>query len=206
MRTLLPAQQDAIFKGASEIKPTDQTSSEPPLVSPGGSKGKDGKSETRSPGEKKRVKSIFTSNKLQDGKNVKSTQRKGEPGEKTETPTPPPDESSGKIDGFPFQPEEGTNENLEEGALDFSHLQTSRKDSAAYPYEHTSSHFAAFFLTSIVMVFAAYVVYHNRQKIIAIVIEGRSDVNGRRRGYRKLETNVEESMPSLRSSNSTYVY
>ena len=93
----------------SEIKPTDQTSSEPPLVSPGGSKGKDGKSETRSPGEKKRVKSIFTSNKLQDGKNVKSTQRKGEPGEKTETPTPPPDESSGKIDGFPFQPEEGTN-------------------------------------------------------------------------------------------------
>jgi len=37
--------------------------------------------------------------------------------------------------------------------------------SAAYPYEHTSSHFAAFFLTSIVMVFAAYVVYHNRQKV-----------------------------------------
>ena len=38
--------------------------------------------------------------------------------------------------------------------------------SAAYPYEHTSSHFAAFFLTSIVMVFAAYVVYHNRQKVM----------------------------------------
>lgn len=33
------------------------------------------------------------------------------------------------------------------------------------PLEHTSSHFAAFFLTAIVMVFAAYVVYHNRQKV-----------------------------------------
>ena len=34
------------------------------------------------------------------------------------------------------------------------------------PLEHTSSHFAAFFLTSIVMVFAAYVIYHNRQKVV----------------------------------------
>ena len=33
------------------------------------------------------------------------------------------------------------------------------------PYEHTSSHFAAYFLTSIVMVFAAYALYHNRQKV-----------------------------------------
>ncbi|KAL9984316.1 hypothetical protein ACROYT_G006592 [Oculina patagonica] len=74
------------------------------------------------------------------------------------------------------------------------------------PYEHTTSHFAAFFLTSIVLIFAAYVLYHNRQKIIAIIIEGRNDGNSRRRGYRKVETNVEEAMPSLRSSNSTYVY
>ena len=33
-------------------------------------------------------------------------------------------------------------------------------------YEHTSSHFAGFFLTSIVMVFAVYAVYHNRQKVL----------------------------------------
>ncbi|XP_027049839.1 trans-Golgi network integral membrane protein 2-like isoform X2 [Pocillopora damicornis] len=73
-------------------------------------------------------------------------------------------------------------------------------------YEHRSSHFAAYFLTSIVMVFAAYALYHNRQKIIAIIIEGKSDDSSRRRGYRKLETNVEEAMPSLKSANSTYVY
>lgn len=84
-----------------------------------------------------------------------------------------------------------------------------RKNSGIYrgsdPLEHTSSHFAAFFLTAIVMVFAAYVVYHNRQKIVAIIIEGQNN-SGRRRGYRKLETNVEEAMPSMKSANSTYVY
>ncbi|CAH3148448.1 unnamed protein product [Pocillopora meandrina] len=56
------------------------------------------------------------------------------------------------------------------------------------------------------MVFVAYALYHNRQKIIAIIIEGKSDGSSRRRGYRKLETNVEEAMPSLKSANSTYVY
>lgn len=43
-------------------------------------------------------------------------------------------------------------------------------------------------------------------QIIAIIIEGKSDGSSRRRGYRKLETNVEEAMPSLKSANSTYVY
>ena len=33
-------------------------------------------------------------------------------------------------------------------------------------YEHTLIHFAGFFLTSIVMVFAVYAVYHNRQKVL----------------------------------------
>ena len=42
-------------------------------------------------------------------------------------------------------------------------------------------------------------------QIIAIVIEGQNN-SGRRRGYRKLETNVEEAMPSMKSANSTYVY
>lgn len=43
-------------------------------------------------------------------------------------------------------------------------------------------------------------------QIIAIIIEGKTDGSSRRRGYRKLETNVEEAMPSLKSANSTYVY
>ncbi|KAL9984321.1 hypothetical protein ACROYT_G006599 [Oculina patagonica] len=94
----------------------------------------------------------------------------------------------------------------EEGNGNPAWRQKSKVYRGSDPYEHTSSHFAAFFLTAIVMVFAAYVVYHNRQKIVAIIIEGRNDGNSRRRGYRKLETNVEEAMPSLKSSNSTYVY
>ena len=44
------------------------------------------------------------------------------------------------------------------------------------------------------------------QQIIAIIIEGRDDSGSRKRGYRKLETNVEEAMPSMKSANSTYVY
>ena len=43
-------------------------------------------------------------------------------------------------------------------------------------------------------------------QIVAIVIEGRNDSGSRRRGYRKLETNVEEAMPSMNKANSTYVY
>ena len=42
-------------------------------------------------------------------------------------------------------------------------------------------------------------------QIVAIIIEGQNN-SGRRRGYRKLETNVEEAMPSMKSANSTYVY
>lgn len=48
--------------------------------------------------------------------------------------------------------------------------------------------------------------YFVSTQIIAIIIEGKSDGSSRRRGYRKLETNVEEAMPSLKSANSTYVY
>ena len=43
-------------------------------------------------------------------------------------------------------------------------------------------------------------------QIIAIIIEGKDDSGSRRRGYRKLETNVEEAIPSMKSANSSYVY
>ena len=86
----------------------DKINSERQLASRGGSKGNDGKSETLSQGKKEKVKSDVKSNKLQ-GNNARPSHRKGEPIEKTESPTRHPDESSGKIDGLPFQPEELTN-------------------------------------------------------------------------------------------------
>ncbi|XP_046352482.2 trans-Golgi network integral membrane protein 2-like isoform X2 [Haliotis rufescens] len=66
-------------------------------------------------------------------------------------------------------------------------------------YEAPSSgNFMAYFLTAVVLCIAGYVVFHNKQKIIAFVIEGRSG-QGRRRTngsgeYKKLQSNVEESV------------
>jgi hypothetical protein len=64
-----------------------------------------------------------------------------------------------------------------------------------------SGHFMAYFVTMVVFVVVGYVGYHNRQKIIAFVVEGRNA--RRRRGtgsggpeYKKLLTNVEEVAPS----------
>ena len=43
-------------------------------------------------------------------------------------------------------------------------------------------------------------------QIVAIIIEGRNDNRSGKRGYRKLETNVEEAMPAMKNTHSTYVY
>ncbi|XP_046571369.1 uncharacterized protein LOC124279573 isoform X2 [Haliotis rubra] len=62
----------------------------------------------------------------------------------------------------------------------------------------SSGNFMAYFLTAVVLCIAGYVVFHNKQKIIAFIIEGRSG-RGRRRTnggaeYKKLQSNVEESV------------
>ncbi|XP_033101403.1 dentin sialophosphoprotein-like isoform X2 [Anneissia japonica] len=58
--------------------------------------------------------------------------------------------------------------------------------------EESSSHFLAFSLTAIILILATYIAYHNKHKIIAVIIEGRSGRNGGRRGgsYRRLNQNV----------------
>ncbi|XP_070543979.1 uncharacterized protein [Ptychodera flava] len=56
--------------------------------------------------------------------------------------------------------------------------------------EPTNHHFLAYSLTAIILVMGAYVLYHNKQKIVAIIIEGRNRGNDRKRAsgseYQKL--------------------
>nr|XP_054773730.1 trans-Golgi network integral membrane protein 2-like [Lytechinus pictus] len=77
-------------------------------------------------------------------------------------------------------------------------------------YEHTyddddgNTHFLAYSLTAIILILATYIMYHNKQKIIAVVIEGRNSRGRRKRGgsgYQKLDQNISEAMPSMHSQN-----
>lgn len=62
--------------------------------------------------------------------------------------------------------------------------------------EYTDSHFFTYFLTVVVLCIVVYLVFHNKQKIIALIIEGRHE--RRRRpstaNYKKLDSNLEEVM------------
>jgi hypothetical protein len=76
-----------------------------------------------------------------------------------------------------------------------------------------SGHFLAYFLTAVVICISGYVIYHNKQKILAFVIEGRNSGRaGRQRSkdvkYTQLKSNVEEVLPSLEQSatSKNFVY
>ncbi|XP_042894362.1 trans-Golgi network integral membrane protein 2-like isoform X2 [Penaeus japonicus] len=68
------------------------------------------------------------------------------------------------------------------------------------------SHFFAYFLTIMVSAIIFYLVFHNKQRIIALIIEGRSpgDRRGRRsssRGkYHKLDNNLEEAITATKGA------
>ncbi|XP_017882307.1 trans-Golgi network integral membrane protein TGN38-like isoform X2 [Ceratina calcarata] len=73
------------------------------------------------------------------------------------------------------------------------------------------SHFFTYFTIVSLLSVAAYVGYHNKQKILAIVLEGRRSRNnrGRRRpstaNYRKLDCTLEEAVTSQCNANVTHV-
>ncbi|XP_025086751.1 trans-Golgi network integral membrane protein 1-like isoform X2 [Pomacea canaliculata] len=83
------------------------------------------------------------------------------------------------------------------------------KQMDAFEEEESSGHFMAYFVTAVVLCIAGYVLYHNKQKIIAFVLEGRRDAQRRRTTssgtakYTKLQPSVEEVMPSLDKSAAT---
>ncbi|XP_063244334.1 trans-Golgi network integral membrane protein 1-like isoform X2 [Bacillus rossius redtenbacheri] len=63
------------------------------------------------------------------------------------------------------------------------------------------SHFFVYFVTMVVLCIIGYLAFHNKQKILALTLEGHSKRNSRRRHqsstkYRKLDSNLEEAVTS----------
>lgn len=75
--------------------------------------------------------------------------------------------------------------------------------------EVEDSNFFSYFMFISVMFIVGYVVYHNKQKIMALLLEGRRDRNSRRRpntsSYRKLNSNLEEAVTSKCSGTAAHV-
>jgi len=72
-------------------------------------------------------------------------------------------------------------------------------------FAEEKSNFMAYFLLIAIVCIIAYLVFHNKQKILALVLEGRRNSGSRRRSggreYRKVDTNVEDTMDLNRESN-----
>ncbi|XP_068205199.1 trans-Golgi network integral membrane protein 1-like [Palaemon carinicauda] len=74
------------------------------------------------------------------------------------------------------------------------------------------SHFFAYFLTIMVTVIIFYLVFHNKQRIIALIIEGRAPRIGRTRRsssrakYHKLDNNLEEAIIATKGSKYDRTY
>lgn len=90
--------------------------------------------------------------------------------------------------------------------------ETIKAENTFVPGEHfdddQSSFFTYFVLLSIVAILA-YLVFHNKQKILALILEGRRRQSSRRtvggRQYRKLDSNLEDTMTSNRDTGSQHV-
>ncbi|CAG0897680.1 unnamed protein product [Darwinula stevensoni] len=69
------------------------------------------------------------------------------------------------------------------------------------------SHFFSYFITVVLICVIGYVLLHNKNKIIALVVEGRGGRHGRRRpssnSYQKLDTNLEDALRSSPSRETT---
>jgi len=81
--------------------------------------------------------------------------------------------------------------------------------------EETPSYFLSYFFALTVICIAGYLIFHNKNKLMGLVLEGRRPRNGRRQRrsssssarYRKLDNNLEEAMgPSSNTSFSQVVY
>ncbi|XP_059479193.1 trans-Golgi network integral membrane protein 2-like [Neocloeon triangulifer] len=77
----------------------------------------------------------------------------------------------------------------------------------------TESNFSSYLLTVAIISVVCYLLFHNKQKILALLLEGRRNNSGSRRrpnssNYRKLDTNLEEAItsPAPQSTNSHVIY
>lgn len=79
--------------------------------------------------------------------------------------------------------------------------------------EDTDSNFFTYFMFIMVLCVMLYVVYHNKTKMLALVLEGRRGPNGGRgigrrkhtAAYRKLDSNLEEAITSNTSGRTTQI-
>ncbi|GAB0088820.1 hypothetical protein DMENIID0001_032840 [Sergentomyia squamirostris] len=77
--------------------------------------------------------------------------------------------------------------------------------------EEDESNFFTYFMCLMLMCILAYVVYHNKTKVLALVLEGRPSNqarNGRRKhtaAYRKLDSNLEEAITSSAASRTQQI-
>ncbi|XP_059621740.1 trans-Golgi network integral membrane protein 1-like [Phlebotomus argentipes] len=72
------------------------------------------------------------------------------------------------------------------------------------------SNFFTYFMALMAVCILAYVVYHNKTKVLALVLEGRRSSQGRGRrkhtaAYRKLDSNLEEAITSSAASRTTQI-
>lgn len=122
------------------------------------------------------------------------------------TPTAIEGEDDGKNSGHQAEQSEKISLQIEahqkEGET-FSTAQFNQLGDAA------DSHFYAYFMTMVVICIIGYLVFHNKQKILALALEGRSRRGTRRRpntsAYRKLDSNLEEAVTSTGSTSVTHV-
>lgn len=108
-----------------------------------------------------------------------------------------------------------TSRNEQQKSIDVTNDRNTKQKSllptTVYNETPSSAHFMGYFLTAIVLCIAGYIVFHNKQKIIAFIIEGRNQKRSRRPNsgeYKKLQTNVDDVMSSLEKSTASqnYIY
>uniref|UniRef100_U5EML6 Putative conserved plasma membrane protein n=1 Tax=Corethrella appendiculata TaxID=1370023 RepID=U5EML6_9DIPT len=76
-------------------------------------------------------------------------------------------------------------------------------------FQENDSNFFSYFLFLMFVCILCYIAYHNKTKVLALVLEGRRSSNGRSTGgrrkhsaaYRKLDSNLEEAITSSNDSN-----
>ncbi|XP_055692622.1 uncharacterized protein LOC129795404 [Lutzomyia longipalpis] len=76
--------------------------------------------------------------------------------------------------------------------------------------EEDESNFFTYFMCVMIVCIIAYVVYHNKTKVLALLLEGRRSSQGRGRrkhtaAYRKLDSNLEEAITSSAASRTTQI-
>ncbi|XP_071859982.1 uncharacterized protein isoform X1 [Bombus fervidus] len=114
------------------------------------------------------------------------------------------DELSIDLNNRPEQPEDTADQ--DQGITEQRNVMSSYNNIRA----DEESHFFAYFSVISLISIAAYIGYHNKQKILAIVLEGRRSRNRNRRrpstaNYRKLDCTLEEAVTSQCNANVTHV-